>query len=82
MRNIFYLLSLIYIEPTYGVCWSYCKSEKNDILKNYIKNALAILIEMAYVALDISKGISKFYLIFNLNDYFFLCTVYVEIYSL
>jgi la-related protein 1 len=43
-------------EPTYGVCWSYCKSEKNDILKNYIKNALAILIEMANIAIDIQWG--------------------------
>lgn len=43
-------------EPTYGVCWSYCKSERNDILKNYLKNALNILLEMATIALDIHRG--------------------------
>jgi hypothetical protein len=51
-------------EPTYGVCWSYCKSERNDILKNYLKNALAILLEMATVALDIHRGTDLFFLLF------------------
>lgn len=47
-------------EPTYGVCWSYCKSERNDILKNYLKNALNILLEMATIALDIRRGAPEY----------------------
>lgn len=34
-------------EPTYGVCWSYCRDDPSDSSKKCLRNAKAKLIEMA-----------------------------------
>jgi hypothetical protein len=34
-------------EPTYGVCWSYCREDPSDSSKKCLRNAKAKLIEMA-----------------------------------